>query len=68
MVKRFIIAFVLVALVAGALVGFNIFRDRAIQQIFATMQAPTMTPNRKESMGTSGQPPGKGAFWLPAAK
>jgi len=43
MVKRFIIAFVLVALVAGALVGFNIFRDRAIQQIFATMQAPTLT-------------------------
>jgi membrane fusion protein (multidrug efflux system) len=40
MIKRFVIAFVLLVLVAGGLVGFNLFRERAIQQFFANMQAP----------------------------
>jgi len=43
MVKRFIIAFVLVALIAGGLIGFNIFRDQAIEQYFANMPTPTLT-------------------------
>jgi len=43
MVKRFIIAFVLVAVIAGALIGFNIFRDNAIEQYFANMPTPTLT-------------------------
>lgn len=43
MIKRFIIAFILVALVAGGLVGFNIFRDQAIEQFFANMTRPPVT-------------------------
>ena len=37
MIKRFLIVFVLLALVVGGLVGFNLFRDRAIEQFFANM-------------------------------
>lgn len=43
MVKRFIIAFILLALVVGGLVGFNIFRDRMIQQFFANMPVQPVT-------------------------
>lgn len=43
MIKRFIIAFVLLVLVCGGIVGFNIFRDQAIQQYFAAMPMPTTT-------------------------
>lgn len=43
MIKRFIIVFVLIALVAGGLVGFNVFRDRAIEQFFADMPRPAVT-------------------------
>ncbi|TIP11803.1 MAG: efflux RND transporter periplasmic adaptor subunit [Mesorhizobium sp.] len=42
-IKRFIIAFILVALVCGGIVGFNLFRDNAIQQFFATMKPPAAT-------------------------
>ncbi|MBX3584913.1 MAG: efflux RND transporter periplasmic adaptor subunit [Rhizobiaceae bacterium] len=37
MILRFLIALVLVAIVCGGIVGFNIFRDQAIQQYFANM-------------------------------
>ena len=40
---RFIIAFVLLAVVCGGLIGFNIFRDRAIQEFFANMPVPPQT-------------------------
>lgn len=43
MIKRFIIAFILLALVCGGIVGFNLFRDNAIQQFFATMKPPAAT-------------------------
>lgn len=43
MIKRFFIAIVLLALVGGGLVGFNLFRDKAIQDFFATMPAQTVT-------------------------
>ncbi|WEX10464.1 efflux RND transporter periplasmic adaptor subunit [Chelativorans sp. AA-79] len=43
MIKRFIIAFILVAVIAGGLVGYNLFRDRMIEQYFATMPVPTLT-------------------------
>lgn len=36
-IKRFIIAIVLLALVVGGIVGFNMFRDNAISQFFANM-------------------------------
>lgn len=37
MIKRFIIALLLLVLVVGGIVGFNMFRDRAIEQYFANM-------------------------------
>lgn len=43
MIKRLIIAVVLLAIVCGGIVGFNIFRDNAIEQFFATRQAPAAT-------------------------
>ncbi|MHA6687403.1 efflux RND transporter periplasmic adaptor subunit [Mesorhizobium sp. A556] len=43
MIKRFIIAFVLLVLIGGGIVGFNIFRDNAIKQYFATMKPPAAT-------------------------
>ncbi|MET0170301.1 MAG: efflux transporter periplasmic adaptor subunit, partial [Aliihoeflea sp.] len=39
MIKRFIIAIVFVAVVAGGIVGFNMFRDRMIADFFANMPA-----------------------------
>ncbi len=35
MIKRFVIAAVLLALVAGGLIGFNLYRDRMIEDFFA---------------------------------
>lgn len=43
MILRFIIAFVLLVLVCGGIVGFNMFRDQAIQDYFATMKPPAAT-------------------------
>ena len=43
MIKRFIIAFVLLVLIGGGIVGFNLFRDQAIKQFFASMPVPTVT-------------------------
>jgi len=42
-IKRFIIAFVLLVLIGGGIVGFNLFRDNAIKQYFATMKPPAAT-------------------------
>ncbi len=42
-IKRFIIAFILLVLVGGGIVGFNLFRDKAIQQYFANMPVPSLT-------------------------
>ncbi|TIX80354.1 MAG: efflux RND transporter periplasmic adaptor subunit, partial [Mesorhizobium sp.] len=41
--KRFIIALILLVLVCGGIVGFNLFRDNAMQQFFATMKPPAAT-------------------------
>jgi membrane fusion protein (multidrug efflux system) len=43
MVKRFVIALVLVALVCGGLIGFNLFRSKMIGEFFASMQPPPVT-------------------------
>ncbi len=43
MIKRFIIAFVLLVLIGGGIVGFNMFRDNAIMEYFATMKPPAAT-------------------------
>lgn len=42
MIKRFVIAAILLILVVGGLVGFNLFRDKAIQDFFANMPRPTV--------------------------
>jgi membrane fusion protein (multidrug efflux system) len=42
-IKRFIIAFILLVLVVGGIVGFNMFRDQAIQQYFANMPVNPIT-------------------------
>ena len=50
MIKRFIIAFVLLVLVGGGLVGFNLFRDQAIKDFFANMPvAPAHGLDRRRS-------------------
>jgi len=43
MIKRLLIAIVLLALIGGGIVGFNMFRDKAIQDFFAAMPTPTAT-------------------------
>lgn len=43
MIKRFIIAFILVGALAGGLVYFNIFRDQAITDFFANMPRAAVT-------------------------
>jgi len=43
MILRFIIALVLVVLVCGGIVGFNMFRDQAIQDYFANMPVAPIT-------------------------
>ena len=48
MIKRFLIAFVLLVLVCGGIVGFNLFRDNAIKQFFANMPVATLTVSSQE--------------------
>jgi membrane fusion protein (multidrug efflux system) len=43
MILRFIIAIVLLALLGGGIVGFNMFRDQAIEQFFANMPVAPVT-------------------------
>lgn len=43
MIKRLIIAIVLLVIVCGGIVGFNMFRDNAIQQFFANMPVASVT-------------------------
>lgn len=46
--KRLIIAVVLLVLVGGGLVGFNLFREQAIKQFFANRPVPTLTVSTVE--------------------
>ncbi len=48
MILRFVIAFVLVVLVCGGIVGFNMFRDQAIQDFFANMPVAPITVSTVE--------------------
>jgi membrane fusion protein, multidrug efflux system len=43
MIKRFLIAIVLLVLVCGGIVGFNLFRDKAIADYFANAPVPSVT-------------------------
>lgn len=49
MIKRLVIAVILLALVAGGLVGFNIMRSKGIAQFFASRPMPTMTVSTVEA-------------------
>ena len=42
MIKRFLVAIVLLILIGGGIVGFNMFRNQAIEQFFANMPVPAM--------------------------
>lgn len=42
-IKRLIIAIILLAIVIGGIVGFNMYRDKAISQFFATMKPAPVT-------------------------
>lgn len=43
MIKRFLIVLVLIVLVCGGLVGFNLFRSKMIADFFANQQVPAVT-------------------------
>ncbi|MFD1197210.1 efflux RND transporter periplasmic adaptor subunit [Brucella gallinifaecis] len=43
MIKRLILAIIFLVIVVGGLVGFNLFRDKAIKDFFANMKQPAQT-------------------------
>ncbi|EKF19322.1 efflux RND transporter periplasmic adaptor subunit [Nitratireductor pacificus] len=56
MIKRLLIAIVLLAVLAGGIVGFNMFRDQAIQQFFANMPVPSVAVSTVEAKDGSWTP------------
>ncbi|MEE4346137.1 MAG: efflux RND transporter periplasmic adaptor subunit, partial [Paracoccaceae bacterium] len=56
MVKRIVIAAVLLALVGGGLVGFNLFRDRMITQIFANLPVQPLAVETVTAQPVTWQP------------
>jgi len=56
MIKRMLIAIVLLGVICGGLVGFNLFRQQAIENFFATMQPPAVTVSASEVEATTWQP------------
>jgi len=56
MIKRFIIAFILLVVVCGGLIGFNLFRDQAIEDYFANMQRPPVAVSTTEVQSVTWQP------------
>ncbi len=56
MVKRFLIGLVLVVLVCGGLVGFNLFRSKMIGDFFANQQMPSVTISAMETRPASWTP------------
>lgn len=56
MVKRFLIAIVLLGLVAGGLVWFNFFRDRMISEFFANMPVQPVSVSTFEAQPVTWSP------------
>ena len=56
MIKRFIIALVLLVLVCGGIVGFNIFRSQMIANFFANMPQQTVAVSTTEVVPTTWRP------------
>jgi membrane fusion protein (multidrug efflux system) len=65
MLKRFLIALVLVVLVCGGLIGFNLFRAKMIANFFAgqTMPAVTVSATRVEPVTWKPQIEAIGTLW-----
>ena len=56
MIKRMVIAIVLLGVICGGLVGFNLFRQQAIENFFATMQQPAVTVSASEAAVITWEP------------
>lgn len=56
MIKRLLMAVVLLVLVVGGIVGFNLFRDRMIAGFFAGMQPPPVTVAVTEAEAVTWRP------------
>lgn len=56
MIKRFLIAIVLLAILGGGIVGFNMFRDQAIEDFFANMPVANVTVSTVEAQGSDWTP------------
>lgn len=56
MVKRIVIATILLALVGGGLIGFNLFRDRMITQIFANLPVQPLAVETVTAQPVTWQP------------
>ncbi len=56
MVKRFVIALVLVVILCGGLIGFNMFRSQMIGEFFANMTPPPVTVSATTVEPTSWAP------------
>ena len=56
MIKRLVIAVLLLTLVCGGLVGFNLFRQKMIEQFFANRPQPTVTVSATEAAAIEWQP------------
>lgn len=56
MIKRLLIALVLLVVVVGGIVGFNLFRDNMIAGIFANMQPPPVTVATTEAKPVTWRP------------
>lgn len=56
MIKRFLVAIVLLGLVVGGIVGVNLFRDRMVAGIFANMQPPPVTVSVIEARPAAWRP------------
>ena len=56
MVKRFVIALVLVVLICGGLVGFNLFRTKMINNFFAHMPQQAVAVSTAKVEPTNWQP------------
>jgi membrane fusion protein (multidrug efflux system) len=56
MIWRFVLAIVLLVVVVGGIVGFNLFRDRMIAGFFAGMQPPPVTVSVVEAKPVTWRP------------
>jgi len=56
MIKRFIIAIILIVLICGGLVGFNLFKEQKIAEFFANRPRPAVTVSTVTAASETWQP------------